>query len=54
MKIPEQGVKEYRQLVRKKRGVDISFEEAHQQFSDLLLLFKTVYRPMEKEKARKT
>ena len=50
MKVTEEGIKEYQLLVKRKHGMCIPYKEACKQFSDLLILFKTIYRPIEKKK----
>lgn len=47
MKIPKQGIKEYRKLVKKKYSIDISYAEAEEGFRDLLSLCQVIYRPIE-------
>ena len=47
MKIPKQGIEEYRKLVKKKYSIDISYAEAEEGFRDLLSLFQVIYRPIE-------
>ena len=47
MKIPKQGIQEYRDLVEKKYSVDISYSQAEEQFADLLALFQVIYRPID-------
>ena len=46
MKIPKQGIEEYRRLVEEKYSIDISYAEAEEGFRDLLSLFEVIYRPM--------
>ena len=46
MKIPKQGIEEYRKLVKRKYSLDISDAEAEEGFRDLLSLFRVIYRPM--------
>lgn len=46
MKIPRQGIEEYRRLVKKKYSLDISYAQAEEQFADLLALFQVIYRPI--------
>ncbi len=46
MKIPKQGIEEYRKLVKRKCSLDISDAEAEEGFRDLLSLFQIIYRPM--------
>ena len=47
MKIPKQGIEEYRKLVKKKYSIDISYAEAEEGFRDLLSLFQVIYQPIE-------
>lgn len=47
MKIPRQGIEEYRKLVKRKYSIDISYAEAEEGFRDLLSLFQVIYRPIE-------
>ncbi len=44
--IPEEGVKEYQELFKKKYAKEINDKDAQQQFSDLLYLINVVYRPI--------
>ena len=46
MKIPVEGIEEYRRLIKKKYSIDISYTEAEEGFRDLLSLFQVIYRPM--------
>jgi len=46
MKGFEQGIEEYKELVKKKYSIEITQEEAEEQFSDLLALFRVIYRPI--------
>ena len=46
MKIPKQGIEEYRKLVEEKYSLDISYAKAEEEFRDLLSLFQVIYRPM--------
>ena len=46
MKIPKQGIEEYRKLVKRKCSLDISDAEAEEGFRDLLSLLQVIYRPM--------
>ena len=47
MKIPEEGIQEYRKLIKEKYSLDISYAEAEEGFRDLLSLFQVIYRPIE-------
>ncbi len=47
MKIPRQGIEEYRELIKRKYSLDISHAEAEQGFRDLLSLFQVIYQPIE-------
>ena len=47
MKIPRQGIEEYRKLVKRKYSLDISYAEAEEGFRDLLSLFQAIYQPIE-------
>ncbi len=47
MKIPRQGIEEYRRLIKKKYSIDISYAEAEEGFRDLLSLFQVIYRPID-------
>ena len=47
MKIPRQGIEEYRRLIKGKYSLDISYAEAEEGFRDLLSLFHAIYRPTE-------
>ena len=47
MKIPRQGIEEYRKLIKKKYSLDISYAEAEEGFRDLLSLFHVIYQPIE-------
>lgn len=47
MKIPRQGIEEYRKLVKRKYSLDMSQAEAEEGFRDLLSLFQAIYRPIE-------
>ena len=44
----EQGIGEYRELVKRKYSIEITQGEAEQQFSELLALFRVIYRPITK------
>ena len=46
MKIPKEGIEEYRKLIKKKLSVDISCDEAEEGLRDLLSLFQIIYRPI--------
>ena len=46
MKIPVQGIEEYRRLVKKEYSIDISYAEAEEGFRDLLSLFQVIYQPI--------
>ncbi len=46
MKIPKQGIEEYRKLTKEKYSIDISYAKAEEEFRDLLSLFQVIYRPM--------
>jgi len=46
MKIPEEGIEEYKRLIKKKHSLDISHAEAEEGLRDLLSLFQIIYRPM--------
>lgn len=48
MEYLDKGIREYRELVKKKYSIEITQGEAEQQFSDLLALFRVIYRPMAK------
>ncbi len=47
VKIPKEGIQEYRKLVKEKYSLDISHTEAEEGFRDLLSLFQVIYRPIE-------
>lgn len=47
MKISEEGIQEYRKLVKEKYSLDISHAEAEEGFRDLLSLFQAIYQPIE-------
>ncbi len=47
MKIPRQGIEEYRELIKKKFSLDISYAQAEEGFRDLLSLFQVIYQPIE-------
>jgi len=47
VKIPRQGIEEYRELIKRKYSLDISHTEAEEGFRDLLSLFQVIYRPIE-------
>lgn len=47
MKIPEEGIQEYRKLIKRKYSLDISHTEAEEGFRDLLSLFQVIYKPIE-------
>lgn len=47
MKIPKKGVEEYRELIKKKFSLDISYAQAEEGFRDLLSLFQVIYQPIE-------
>ncbi len=47
MKIPKQGIEEYRKLVKEKYSLDISYAEAEEGFRDLLSLFQVICQPIE-------
>jgi len=42
----EQGIEEYKDLVRKKYSIEITQAEAERQFSELLALFRVIYKPI--------
>lgn len=46
MKIPKEGIEEYKRLIKKKHSLDISHTEAEEGLRDLLSLFQIIYRPM--------
>ncbi len=46
MKIPKEGIEEYKDLVRRQCSITITHAEAEEQFADLLALFQVVYRPV--------
>ena len=48
MKIPRQGIEEYRKLVKRKYSLDMSYAEAEEGFRDLLSLFQAIYRPTQR------
>jgi len=48
MKDLEQGIEEYRELVKKKYSIEITQREAEEQFKDLLALFRVIYKPIPK------
>jgi len=48
-KLSEKAVKDFQSLVKKKRGIDLSDEEAQAMALDWLQFFKLVYEPMQKE-----
>ena len=50
IRVSEEGVKEYQKLFKEKYRREIRYEEAYEQFSDLLKLFNIVYRPMERRR----
>ena len=43
----EQGVREYRELIKKKYSLEITQGEAERQFAELLGLFRVIHRPIE-------
>jgi len=47
MKIPKEGIEEYKRLIKKKYSLDISQAEAEEGFRDLLSLFQVIYQPIE-------
>ena len=47
MKIPEEGIQEYRKLIKRKYSLDISHSQAEEGFRDLLSLFQVIYKPIE-------
>ena len=47
MKIPRQGIEEYRKLVKRKYSLNMSYAEAEEGFRDLLSLFQVIYQPIE-------
>lgn len=47
MKIPEEGIQEYRKLIKRKYSLDISHSQAEERFRDLLSLFQVIYQPIE-------
>ena len=46
MKIPKEGIEEYRNLVRKQCSISITDAQAEEQFADLLALFRVIYQPI--------
>ena len=46
MKIPAEGIQEYRELVKRKHSLDITRAQAEEGLRDLLSLFEVIYRPM--------
>ncbi len=47
MKIPRKGVEEYRELIKRKYSLNMSYAEAEEGFRDLLSLFQVIYQPIE-------
>ncbi len=47
MKIPEDGIQEYRKHIKSKYSLDISHSQAEEGFRDLLSLFQVIYKPIE-------
>jgi len=47
MKIPEKGIEEYRELIKSKYSLDISYAKAKEGLRDLLSLFQVIYQPIE-------
>lgn len=47
VKIPKKGVEEYRELIKRKYSLDISYTGAEEGFRDLLSLFQVIYQPIE-------
>jgi hypothetical protein len=48
--LSKQAVEEFRQIVKKVHGVDISYEEALKQGTDLINFMKIIYKPIPKKK----
>jgi len=46
LKVPKEGVEEFKDLYLQKYSILLSDEEAYRHFSDLLILFKIIYKPI--------
>ena len=46
MRIPKEGIDEYRDLVGRQYSISITHAQAEEQFADLLALFRVIYRPV--------
>ncbi len=51
--LTDEDIAEFRELYRKRFNKDISYEEAYEGYSRLLILMKAIYKPMTKEGYRK-
>ena len=48
--LSEKAVKDFQDLVKRKRGIELSDDEARSMAYEWLSFFKLVYEPMEEEK----
>ncbi|KPJ57214.1 hypothetical protein AMJ49_01210 [Parcubacteria bacterium DG_74_2] len=52
MQLSKESIEEYKEIYKKVFGEEISDQEAYEQGSRLLRLFKAIYRPIPKSKAK--
>ena len=52
MQLSKQAIKEYKEIYKKAFGEEISDQEAYEQGSRLLRLFKAIYKPIPKDKEK--
>ena len=53
MQLSKEAIEEFKEIYKKVFGEEISDQEAYEQGSRLLRLFKAIYRPIPKSKAEK-
>jgi len=53
MKLSKKAIDEYKEIYKRKFGEEITDQEAYEQASNLLRLFKVIYRPLPSEKKNK-
>lgn len=53
MKLSKKAIDEYKEIYRREYGKTLTDQEAYEQASNLLRLFKVIYRPLPSEKKQK-
>lgn len=53
MKLSKKAIDEYKEIYRREYGKTLTDEDAYEQASNLLRLFKVIYRPLPSEKKNK-